>query len=177
MCFWCLVVSSFLTALLLYLSTSLIIHWSGSDSALHTLFENQKSLAVITPTLPHSIRLACLLPTYIPTHPPTFTQSISTAFVSALRASTLVPESTSAQADLIPHYIYSHRPVIGRGYYWRTLNTPDLFHKFELPRKTSKIPWCISQQDNISKISAQRYWLHLPMSKCKYQLSKFNQIK
>ena len=75
-CFWCLAVSSFIAALLLYLSTSLIIHWSGSDSALNTLFENQKSLAVITPTLPHSIPLGCLLPTYMPTHPPTNLHSI-----------------------------------------------------------------------------------------------------
>ena len=93
------------------------------------------------PTLLHT---PCLPSTHIHTHPPTFTQSISTASVSALRASTLVPESTSAQAGSIPHYIHSHRPVIGNGYCWsalkiltsftnlnyltKHLETPDAFH-------------------------------------------------
>ena len=45
---------------------------------------------------PLSLHIPGLPPTHVHTHPPTFAQSISTAFVSDLRAPTLVPESTSA---------------------------------------------------------------------------------
>ena len=88
-------------------STSLIIHWSGSDSALHTPVREPEEPGRHNPhpSSPHTSSPASYPHTYPPTHQPTFTQYISTAFVSALRASTLVPESTSAQTGSIPCYI------------------------------------------------------------------------